>query len=85
MTSRAEWIAAFISSMVGLRCGSTGTTTTTPPPCPYYMVAIDAGTDAFSGVGESKGDRTCAQFCVPNYPVCQLVAPTQVKCLQACD
>jgi hypothetical protein len=48
------------------------------------MTILDAGTDAFAGVGDSVADQRCQQFCPPDYHICVLVSPTTVKCLVGC-
>ena len=55
-----------------------------PSDCPFVMVVLDAGTDAFSSVGEYATESRCLPFCDPQHPVCQLASPTEVKCLPGC-
>jgi hypothetical protein len=56
-----------------------------PPGCSdARFTPLDAGTDAFSGVGDSAGDQRCQQFCPPLYLFCTLVSPTTVKCEKRC-
>jgi hypothetical protein len=56
-----------------------------PSDCPFVLVALDAGTDAFASVGQYATGSPCARFCDLQHPVCQLVTPTVVKCQLACE
>lgn len=52
--------------------------------CPSYVVVPDAGASGFSSVGEWRTGAVCAQYCQADFPVCQLMTPTSVKCQQGC-
>lgn len=56
-----------------------------PAGCPSITVETDAGTDAFSGVGDSQMGPACERFCdKTQYPVCELLAAHRVKCQAGC-
>jgi hypothetical protein len=71
------------------------TTCAVTDPCPCELVTIDAGADAFSGVGavldDAKlGGGSCWQFCGSSQVagqvlVCVLVDETTVKCMAGCS
>ncbi len=74
-----------IVALAFLFVGCTRAMTSTDGPCPAYVVAADAGTDAFSGVGDYKLDKVCESFCDKDHPVCQLVDDNHVKCQMGCE
>ena len=62
-------------------CGSS----TEKTQCPYVVVNLDSGTDAFANVGDYASDGRCARFCDKDHPVCQLLSSTEVKCQKGCE
>ena len=78
MTMRSGWLGGVL---LACACGSSDVD---PSDCPYIMTTLDAGTDAFTGVGDSVTDQNCLQFCPHGYSICVLVSPTTVKCLVGC-
>ena len=70
-------IAAAVAS-----CGGSGSSAT---DCPSYVVVPDSPASGFSSVGEWRTDAVCTQYCQADYPVCQLVTPTSVKCQKGCQ
>jgi hypothetical protein len=75
-----RFVALFGATFVA-GCGGTGSSV---PYCPWYLVVPDAGVSGFSNVGEWRTDAVCAQYCDADYPVCQLVSATTVKCQKGC-
>ncbi|MBI5534586.1 MAG: hypothetical protein HY898_17805 [Deltaproteobacteria bacterium] len=55
-----------------------------PADCPYVMVPIDGGADAFSAIGEYRTGKECEQLCASPHRVCQLVDQGTVKCQESC-
>ena len=74
----AVWLCA--AAVLG-GCGGTGNSVTN---CPSYLVTPDAGVSGFSSVGEWRTDAVCAQYCQVEYPACQQVSATAVKCQKGC-
>ncbi|MFL5306081.1 MAG: hypothetical protein ACJ8F1_12760 [Polyangia bacterium] len=62
-------------------CGGSAKSVT---DCPSYVVTPDAGVTGFTSIGEWRTDTICAQYCQPDYPVCQLATATSVKCQKGC-
>jgi hypothetical protein len=75
---RSGWLGGVV---LACACGSS---TVKPGDCAYVVATLDAGTDAFAGVGDRATDQTCQQFCPQGYPICILVSPTTVKCQEGC-
>jgi hypothetical protein len=44
----------------------------------------DDGIGGFSSVGEWRIDSVCQKYCASDYPVCQLVNRSTVKCQKGC-
>lgn len=102
MTSRVR-LARIIAAMLALLAGCSSSTFKSSGPascsitdsCPCVMVALDGGTDAFSGVGEYLYDQKldggpCQQVCGSAnlgavVLVCELVTETTVRCSAGCD
>lgn len=59
-------------------------TTDSVPDCPFVVVAIDGGADAFSGVGVWSGGQVCSRFCDSSYTSCELLSETTVRCQVGC-
>jgi hypothetical protein len=79
-----SWLRGSMLAIVTLAataCGSTGSSAT---DCPSYVVSPDAGVAGFSSIGEWRTDSVCARYCTSDYPVCQLVNQTTVKCQKGC-
>ena len=81
MLRRVLRFAALCGATLAIGCGGTGSSVTN---CPSYLVVPDAGVSGFSTVGEWRTDAVCAQYCETDYPVCQLVSATSVKCQKGC-
>jgi hypothetical protein len=77
-------LALSASALLLAACADDGNAVKKPSDCPFVMVVLDAGTDAFATVGEYATDSRCLPFCARQYPVCQLASPTEVKCLPGC-
>ena len=45
---------------------------------------LDGGAIGFTFVGEYGGISVCTRYCPSDYPVCQLVNETTVKCQKGC-
>jgi hypothetical protein len=72
---------ALYGAILAVGCGGTVSSVS---DCPSYVVIPDAGVGGFSTVGEWRTDAVCAQYCDADYPVCQLVSATSVKCQKGC-
>lgn len=83
MSGRIGVIALWCSvSLAVASCGGSGSSVT---DCPSYVVVADSGAIGFSSVGEWRTDSVCGQYCQADYPVCQLVTATSVKCQKGCE
>lgn len=81
------WKSCFRGSMlavVALAATACGSTVSSATDSPSYLVSPDAGATGFSAIGEWRTDSVCARYCTSDYPVCQLVNQTSVRCQKGC-
>ena len=81
MRRRAVKVVALFGAILAAGCSGTSVSVTN---CPSCVVLPDAGVSGFSAVGEWRTDDVCAAYCDPNYPICQWLSTTSVKCQRGC-
>ena len=81
-TTTATLLFASLLAWGGVGCASS---VSSPSDCPSYLVVPAEAPAGFEAVGEWRTDDVCAQYCKPDYPVCQLKTSTTVKCQHGCQ